>query len=282
MKPYKSKIQRVVSSMFALLLTLLFVALYICIGLGFGVFNNRAILGKINESNYYNKVYESLNENAKLLVAEAGFPEEVLTEVITLERVYIAGQNYIEATLGDTDYVIKTDKIKDRLMDNIYQYLLDEGIELTEELDSGIIDLVNRVEADYLNSLQLPFISSVTEYRSDFVFASMFIIPILFVLIGILCYFLIRMFKYVHKGVRYIVYALLSSSILTVGAAGYLLITKQYALINASPDYYQEFLTAYLRWDITVFMYIGGIGLTVAIALISLVGFLKNGINTDK
>lgn len=282
MKPDKTKLQMITSCIFAFLLTLLFVVLYICVGLGFGVFNNRAILGKINESNYYNKVTDMLNENAEVLVTEAGFPDTVLKDVITLERVYIAGQNYMEAVLGKEDFEINSDKIRDKLTDNIYQYLLDEQIELTQDLDAGINGLVTAVETDYKEGLELQFVSSVTEYRSNFLWDMKFIIPILIVLIGILCYFLIRMHKYIHRGVRYIVYALMSSSILTFLMAGYLLIIKWYDRVNASPDYYRDFLTAYLRWDITVFLYIGGIGVTVAIALTSFISFLKNGIITDK
>jgi hypothetical protein len=278
MKSNKSKIQVLVSCIFAFLLTLAFTALFICIGLGFGGFNSRTLLSQINESNYYNKVYDNLNNNAAALVTEAGFPDTVLTDVITLERVYIAGQNYIDATLDGTEYKITTEKIRDRLTDNIYQYLLDEGIVLTEELDAGIGNLATRLENDYRDGLQLQFVISFTEYRSKFLSMMKYMMPILIVIIGILCYFLIRIHRYAHRGVRYIVYALMSSSLLLILLAGYLLAGNQYTRMNASPDYYKDFLTAYLRWDITVFLYIGGMGVTVAIALISLISFLKNRI----
>ncbi len=278
MKPHNAKLQIIISCVFTFILTLLLVILYLCVGFNFGVFNSKTVSRELNESNYYDEVYQEIYGSVQTLVTEAGFPTSVMEEVITFERVYIAGQNYMKAVLSGSEFEIKTDKIRDELTDNIYQYLLEEDLQLTQDLDVGIEILVSAVAEDYTEGQQLQFLHDFVEYRDNFLSTIWVLLPILIVLIGFLCYFLIRMQIYIHRGVRYIVYAISSSSLLTVFAAGYLLITEQYAKITIVPDYYKDFIAAYLRWDITVFIYISGIAFTAAIALISLISFLKNGI----
>jgi len=281
MKLDKTRMVTILSGTFTFLLTMTLIGLYICGGLGFGAFNNQAVLRKVNDSNYYDAVYQELTTSTEKLVTQAGFPAEVLTDVITLDRVYIAGRNYMEAVLGRDTFQIKTDKITDELTDNIYAYLVEEDIVLTEELDNGIDQLVEAVKSQYVNGIQLKFAEDLMQTRNNFLYTMRYIIPILIVIIGILCYFLIRIHIYAHRGVRYITYAVCSSSLLTILAAGYTLMRGAYTGLQIEPLYYKNFIEAYLQWDILVFLYIGGIGMTIAIALISLVSFLKNGIVID-
>ncbi|MDF2612050.1 MAG: hypothetical protein K0R92_3524 [Lachnospiraceae bacterium] len=92
MKHTKMQImQSIISSIFAFLLSLLFILLFLGTGLAFGLFSDRIILSKVNESNYYNEVHQELNERAEKIITEAGLPSTVLTDVISLERVYIGG-----------------------------------------------------------------------------------------------------------------------------------------------------------------------------------------------
>lgn len=281
MKQNKTILHRLISCVFSFLLTLLFIVLFLCIGFSFGLFNGKSITRAINQSNYYNKVYHELNRNTETLITDSGLPVSVLTDVITLQRVYIGGKNYIESSLRGEEVLPKTDKLKDQLTSNIKLYLQEEGINTSEELTSQINDVISIIETEYTEAIQLKLLNGITDYRDHFFDLIIIILPVVIVLIGILCYFLIRIQKYQHKGVRYIVYGLMASSLLTIIAALYLLITKQYSGIDVAPGYYKDFVTEYLRWDMMIFIYVGGIGLTISIALISLISYLKNGIKNS-
>ena len=281
MKLNKSKMKFLMSGTFAFLLTLLFVTLYVCFGFGLGVFNNRSIISKINESKYYSNVCVELNIKAEKILLKAGLPSTVLKDVITLERVYVGGDNYIQNILKGKEPQIKTEKLVAALTLNIDHYLQEEGINQTNELKADIEELITAIEVDYKSGIQLQFVNYITEYKIKFINLMKVIVPILIVLIGILCFFLIRMHQYKHRGIRYITYALISSSWIIIIAAAYLLMVKSYTKVILTPDYYHNFLVAYLKGDITVFIYLGGIGLTIAMALISLVGFLKSRANND-
>ncbi|MHB8130880.1 MAG: hypothetical protein ACYDEX_18015 [Mobilitalea sp.] len=281
MKLNKSKMKVFMSCMFAFLLTLLFVTLYVCFGFGLGVFNNRSIISNINESKYYSNVCDELNKKAEKSISKAGLPSTVLKDVITLERVYVGGDNYIQNSLKGKEPQIKTEKLMEALSANIDHYLQQEEINQTSELKAGIEELISAIELEYKSGIQLQFVNYITEYKIKYINLMKVIVPMLIVLIGILCFFLIRMHQYKHRGIRYITYALISSSWIIIIAAAYLLMVKSYTKVMLTPDYYHDFLAAYFKWDIIVFIYMGGIGLTIAMALISLIGFLKRRANND-
>jgi len=281
MKWNKSMLRSLINSLFAFLLTLLSVTLILCAGFSVGLFSNKSIIKAINQSNYYNNVYQELSSHMEDVVTAAGLPSSVLTDVITLERVYIGGKNYVDSALRGEEAVIKTDKLQEQLMNNINLYVQNEDIIQSEDLNSGITKVISVVEAEYKDAIQLQFVNDIVEYRLQYHHLIRILVPIVIVLIGILCYFLLRMQKYIHKGVRYIVYALMASSLMTMIVSFYLVITKPYAGMNVLPDYYKKFISAYLHWDLMIFIYIGGIGLTISIALISLISYLKNGIKNN-
>ena len=275
----KSILKTSICSMFAFLLTLLFLMLFVSLGLSFGVFNDRSVLSKLTESNYYSKVYDRVNADTEAIVQTAGFPKTVLDDVITLERVYIGGKNYINNVLKGKDATIQTEKLRAVLSEHINNYLNEQEIIRTKKLESGIESMISAVEDEYVNGIQLQFVKDYSEDKTLFTRLMLIVLPALIVLIGILCYFLIRMNHYKHRGLRYINYALIASSCLTLLIAAYLLITQQDRNIEVSPDYYFDFITMYLRWDIMVFIYLGEIGLVISMVLISLIGFMKSRIN---
>lgn len=275
MKDNKSGIQKVISSIFAFLLSLLFVACIILLGLYFGVFNDRIIISKVSESNFYNEVHQELKDKAETILRKSRLPNSVLEEVITLERVYIGGKYYIEDTLSGTEAVINTDRLRENLAQNIDEYLIEEEITPTAELDTGVSEIISEIEQEYKRGIQFKFIKYITEYKAYYRELLSIGVPILVVLIGMLSYLLIRMQKYKHRGIRYITYAMMSSTGMTILTATFLLLTKSYNKMEVSPEYYDRFLTNYLRWDIQVFLYLGGMGVLISILLMTLVSYVK-------
>lgn len=281
MKSKKSLLQGLISVLFAFLLTLLLIAFYLCIGTNFGVFSSKSITKAINESNYYNNVYEDLIISSEETLLSVGLPTSVITEVITLERVYIGGKNYVEDALQGRTSEVNTDKLHAELKNNINLYLQQEGIVQTETLDSDIKEVVQVIEANYRGALQLPMVNSLMQYKEQYNNILRIVLPIIIVLISILCFFLIKIQNYIHRGMRYIAYALIASTLIIAITAAILLITKGYAGVNAAPEYYKNFVVAYLEWGIKVFLYIAGIGITFAMALISSIKYFKNRIGNN-
>ncbi|HBY71570.1 MAG TPA: hypothetical protein DEG06_04935 [Lachnospiraceae bacterium] len=278
MEKKQKLMQRIISSIFAFLLTMIFVSSFTLTGLYYGVFNNRIILSKVNESNYYNEVYKELQDRAEGILQEAGLPLNVLSDVITLKRVYVGGKYYIEDTLSGKEPVINTDKVRSQLEQNIDQYLTEEDISGTKELDTGIEEVIRKIEQEYKRGIHFQFIDYIAEYKASFMRLLRIAIPILILLASVIIVLLIKIHRYKHSGIRYIAYAMIASSCIVISSSAFLLITKSYEKMKQLPFYYGRFLTNYLKWDIQVFLYLGGIGMLLAILLITLVAYLKKNI----
>ena len=278
MEKKQKLMQRIISSIFAFLLTMIFVSSFTLTGLYYGVFNNRIILSKVNESNYYNEVYKELQDRAEGILQEAGLPLNVLSDVITLKRVYVGGKYYIEDTLSGKEPVINTDKVRSQLEQNIDQYLTEEDISGTKELDTGIEEVVRKVEQEYKRGIHFQFIDYIAEYKASFMRLLRIAIPILILLASVIIVLLIKIHRYKHSGIRYIAYAMIASSCIVISSSAFLLITKSYERMKQLPFYYGRFLTNYFKWDIQVFLYLGGIGMLLAISLIILVAYMRNNI----
>lgn len=274
----KSKLKTILSTIFAFLLTLFIVSFYILIGINLGLLGDKSITRALNASDYYNEVHSALTGYCEELVTETGLPSTVLEDVITSQRLYIAGKNYIAQVLRGEEPDIKTDKLVNRFKENIDLYLQQENISQTVQLQDATTELITAIEAVYKEAVEFQLTDYITEYRNQFINLTRIFLPLVIVFSGVVCYFIIRLHKYRHRGLRYIVYALMAASLLTILTALFLLITKYYSGIEATPDYYKTFLMQYFRWSILIFVYIGGIGLTLSVALMALVSYLKNRI----
>ncbi len=271
--------QKGISLMFTFILTLLLIVLLVCLDLNFGVFHDKSIIRKVNESNYYNEIYKELNKKAEKLVTEAGFPVSALQDVITLERVYINGKQYVETTLRGEKMEISTVKLQDKLLENMNEYLAGSNILLNKELTSGMEGLATDIDRMYQQGIRLEYIRYLAEYRLKYLSFIRWFLPGILLMIGAVSYFLIRMHPFRHRGIRYIDYALNAASLLAIGTAVYMLRSGFVKQTGITPEYYRNFLSLSLRWDYQVLLYLGCIGVAISLVLITLIGFMKNRIS---
>ncbi len=267
--------KKLLSCIFSFMLSLSFSALFVLIGLQLSVFNNRLILDQINESGYYYEVQKELDNSASAILEDAGMPTELLSGVITLERVYLDGRNYMEEALAGEPAAPETEKLTNVLKQNIDKYLESNSIERTEEFDTGIDALISSIGQEYERVIQFRFIRYLGEYKIYYRNILIKAFPMILCLAVFLSVLLIRMHRYRHRGIRYITYALTASSCSIAIFSCYLLISKVSNRIVASPDYYKRFITGYFKGNLQVFLYLSGFGILLSIFLIILTGYLK-------
>jgi len=272
----KSKRKALICSTFAFLLTLLFFSFFLCMGLGFGVFNRKNVASKFNESDYYNEVYHGIYDRSEEIVRQADLPEAVIQDVITQDRVYVGINNYINASLAGEDPLILTDKMISELKDHINGYLTEQDVERTNQVNASEEVIVNKIIKEYQGRMKVPFVDYFVKYNNKFWNLMKIILPSILLLAGVLCFFLLRMHKNKHRGLRYINYSMISSSLLILLLSVGILSNKGYERLNVMPLYYRDFLQAYLKRSLQVIFGTGGIGIIIAVILISLTGFLKS------
>ena len=274
-KQKQNNIRHIVSVIYACLLTLLFFLIAIFIGLSFSVFNNKVISHKVSESNYYNRVYEEVLEHCNEIVIHNGLPESILNDAITLENVYVGGRNYIDNTLSGNKKEVQTDKIEATLKDNFNRYLEEENIQVTKEVELGIEEMISLITKEYQRGIEFKFVYYIGLYR-DYVYGiAKWLMPVIVVITAFLVYLLINMFSFIHRGLRYILYALISSSISLLIVSTYLLLSGSFHNLSIEPAYYGEFISSFIKGSISVYLYIGSMGVLLSALVYMLIGYLK-------
>jgi hypothetical protein len=277
MKLDKSKLPAITSALFAFLLTILFTILFFIIVGYIGLHNGRCITDAMNHSNYYERLYLAITKDAEAAAMEAGLPKSVLKDVITLERVYINGNNYIRETLNGEKAMIPTDNLSEGLSININQYITSQGFALTEDIKTKCSAFIDDIKQRYQDGIQLKLIKELYNLRLGYQKFMMFIIPVLILLIGFICFLLNKIHPHNYRGVRYITCSLIASSLLMVITGIALYGLSPFNGLELSPGYYRGFIEAGLQWMFKVFLFLGWFGLTMSMALILVTSYIKNG-----
>ena len=124
------------------------------------ILNKNFVLDKLEKNNYYNNMYSALLESFNAYIGPSGLEEEILEGVISKENVKEDINNVIEKiySFSDEEIIIDTNSIKERLNNNINDYLLQENLTVKdvtaiEDFEEKIIDeyTSNITYSKYLN-----------------------------------------------------------------------------------------------------------------------------------
>ena len=276
MKDSSKVLRKVVSVIVSFFLFLAMTVLFFITGIYFGLFNDSNFLNKMNESNYYNEIYEEVTENVTEILDKADIPKSVGKKVFTLKRVYIDEKNYVEQRINGNKYTIDTEKLKSSLEKCVYQYLETENITLTQEITAGVDNVIELSIREYERTISFTLADYYQQYKGEFTKY----VPIV---LGMSCGFMIGLsvllliiHKRKYRGVRYIAYSTLGAVLMNVLPAAYLLLSKKYEGIQAQPEYYRNFLVSHIQSDLNVFIYVSIMGFVLFTILLLVIKFLKH------
>lgn len=232
--------------------------LMLALGLYFGVYNNNSIQRQMMESDYFLGVTQMIRETVQGQLEDAGYDGKIASEVFSLSSVYIEEKQYINKMLnGQKDAQISTDGIEDALK-----------TEVVGKDSAANEKMISELKQTYTDMLQFHLGNVVYESRQSFV--GWFYLTTIVSIIMLLALFVLtcRLYGYPHKAARVMCVAILVSSCLVSGGAVVAKALKITEKIKATPVYYLQFLQKYATWSINVLMYVGCLGILVAIALL--------------
>ena len=232
--------------------------LMLALGLYFGVYNNSSIQRQMMESDYFLGVTQMIRETAQGQLEDAGYDGKIASEVFSLSSVYIEEKQYINKVLaGQEDAKISTDGIQDAL-----------NTEVVGKDAAANEKMVTELKKTYTDMLQ--FNLGKVIYQSRQSFTGWFYLTTIVSIIMLLALFILtcRLYGYPHKAARVMCIAILVSSCLISGGAVIAKALKVTGKIKATPVYYLQFLQKYAAWSINVLMYVGCLGILVAVALV--------------
>ena len=147
MKILKTIIKYILTIIFTVLLIL-----YILINLASStVLNENYVLSKLEQTDYYNKIYEYVKSNYENYVYQSGLEENVLNNIITKEKVEKDTKIIIGNIYDVLDEKIQTQEIKDNLNKNIKNEMGDIVLNTTQK--KSIDTFVEKICDEYTSTI---------------------------------------------------------------------------------------------------------------------------------
>ena len=266
---------KIISFIFTFFLAGLFSVLYVGIGFHLGFFNNLGVVRAIDVCGYYNQVYDDMYSSSEEVVAGVGLPSTVLADVITLDYIYIHTKNYMDKSLSGQAVEVNAQQLKDKLTDNIKAYYLKANLNNSYKMEQDITLVTDQIGKKYETIVAVDLPNEINENKARYqgvIIVAMLLSALCIVFFG---FILLKIHKYKHQGLRYIMYAIFASSALIILAAIINLVIKSYDRSYIEPNYYREMLGEYLKWDIMLYIYIGGVSILVGLGLMYFIHDLK-------
>ena len=206
-------IKKIIKIIFSAILTIS-ILLYILINLlSSTILKESYILSKLDQANFYQKVYEEVNSNFEKYIYQSGFDENVLNNVITEEKVKEDFKIIIDNIYNGTNQDINTETIKTNLTNNINSQL---GANVSKTQQNSIDSFVDTILNEYTQTIlhtqyENKINKAYTQINKYINLANKALLIIMAVLIILL---ILLNLKRLYRGVSYIGISMLSSGIL--------------------------------------------------------------------
>ena len=275
----RQRLRNGLSLILAFVLSMLMLCISVLFGVYAGVFNEDVILIQLNKSGYYQNVRDTIEDNLVSDLLPTGLPwEKILTNVVTLERVYIDAKQNIEAALHKNTSTLKEAEIEATFKHNMEVYISDNKVERSEEINRGVEELSGTLTKEYIRLLQFPFVNYFIKYKGIYEKLVILTVPILLILMAAILITLLKLHYYKHRALRYIAYSCTATAIMLLLIPAYLLSSGIYRNIHIAPLYFYNFIVNYLKWDIKIFLYIGVFWLAAVSGLLIGIFYMKKRI----
>lgn len=115
------------------------------------ILNKNYILSKLEETDYYNKIYEDVKSNFENYIHQSGLEESVLEDIISKEKVKKDTELIISNLYDGLEEKIDTQEIKDNLNKNIEETLGNAKLIVTQR--DAIDTLIEKICDEYTTTI---------------------------------------------------------------------------------------------------------------------------------
>lgn len=115
------------------------------------ILNKNYVLSKLEETDYYNKIYEEVKSNFENYIHQSGLEESVLEDIISKEKVKKDTELIISNLYDGLEEKIDTQEIKDNLNKNIEETLGNSKLVVTQK--NAIDTLIEKICDEYTTTI---------------------------------------------------------------------------------------------------------------------------------
>lgn len=270
-----SKGRFIVSSILSFLLAILLTVATVALAFKIGFINKGRILDGLNYKDYYGGVESQFYQDVKDLATPMGLPEKVLDGIVEQDMIHDDVKGYVDACFAGREYTFHTEELQHNLTEHIYQYFQEQGWQLSEEQLTTIPEFTRLVADKYVEDLKVPLVEHFDNINAKYTKIMVLVltgclIPGLVIVVA-----LIRMQRWKHRGVRFIVYSTLAASIMSMVPALVVLISGFYKRISIEMEYLYHAIVQYVFNGCMVFIYMSCVWVAVSVGLLLCIRYLK-------
>lgn len=239
------------------------------------ILNKDYILGKLEETNYYNNVYEQIKDSLEGYIGPSGLDEEVLENIYTREQVKEDINLVIDNIYENKDDKINTEDIKEKLQNNI-EASVGSGL-LTKENQDSIEDFIDKIADEYVQNIshdpyfeKLGTIMNSVNNILDRVDGIVIFVPIILAVI-----ILLLNIKQISNAIRFIAIGVLSSGIIALVVKLFIEAKINISNILIINDSFSEVIKSVINDILGTINIMSIVGIIVSIILIILANIIK-------
>lgn len=203
---------------YLLLLTIIVLGITLVFTIKLTILRPNYIINNLNKINYYDKVYNSINEEMQNYLIQSGLTNDVLTDIYTKEDIRSSLNNAIYAFYDNKEVSVDTSSIKTNLENNINNYLIKHNIIVTEK--EGLDSFVNQMLEIYTNEI---IISTKVNNFSTYLVKIVKLVDISIIVLGITTLLLLALGYFFYRK---------NVATVPLASAGELLVLGNYLLFN--------------------------------------------------
>ena len=117
------------------------------------IFNTNYVKNKLDKNNYYQELYSEILTEMSYYTNQSGFEDSILDNTFTLGEVKYETNKFIENTYKGKALSIDTTKLKERLKNNIDDFIAKSSFKLVE--DKEIDSFINTMSDVYQDEIKL-------------------------------------------------------------------------------------------------------------------------------
>lgn len=272
----RERTRTVISYLFSFILSMFLLLMTVCLA-SLNILFSEGFFCRVIGDEYYQSVLSEIVTQAEDYTLPVGFDVSVLDGVFTIDDVRHDVNGHITAAYRGYQYTPDMETENNRLYANISASLEEDHVDMEGDVKDIIDAYVKDIDGIYLGEVPMPGIALIKAAREKVKGIVSTAAIVLFVLSLALSVVLVKLYKYPHHGLQYVTYAAGGCTLMSFGVPFYLWMTRVYARVFVTPEYFYVFVSEYLKQVLESFMRISLLWLLITVACGVYIYLSRNG-----
>lgn len=272
----QSKSRDAVSFVFSFFLSIALLGVMV-IGVVYAGMLSRPGFMSLYDGDYYTYMTKYIEDQAHYYTLPTGIDPSVLDNVFSVAEVKNDADNYVIAALYGNSYEPDVTPLRNRIRASLQALYASGDLEVGQ--DGSIDEVAASFEDDianlYTSKVEMAGLDQIVRVRALFMQYLPVVLLVLVAFGALLVFFIMHLHHYVHRSLRYVVYALGGAALMGCIVPCAVLVSGYFNGLGLSPQYFYHFVTTAIARVLELCMIGSGLLLVLAVVLAFVVARLR-------